>query len=992
MFGSSLSPIVCKRAHVLFTLCSPRLYLQLFVGRLLSYLRYVRFVFISSCLQECSCLIYVMFASFLSPVVCRRALVLFMLCSGRLYLQLFVGALLSYLRYVRVVFTSSCLQEGCCLIYVMFTSSLSPVVYRKALVLFTLCSGRLYLQLFVGGLMSYLRYVRVVFISSCLQEGSCLIYVMFGSSLPPVVCRSALVLFTLCSGRLYLQLFVGRLLSYLRYVRFVFISSCLQEGSCLIYVIFASSLSPVDCRRAPVLFTLFSGRLYLQLFVGGLLSYLRYVHFVFISSCLQEDSCLIYVMFGSSLSPVVCRTALVLFTLCSLRLYLQLFVGRLLSYLRYVHFVFISSCLQEGSCLIYVMFGSSLPPVVCKRAHVLFTLCSGRLYLQLFVGGLLSYLRYVRFVFISSCLQECSCLIYVMFASFLSPVVCRRALVLFTLYSLRFYLQLFVGGLLSYLRYVRVVFTSSCLQECSCLIYVMFASFLSPVVCRRALVLFTLCSGRLYLQLFVRRLMSYLRYVRVVFISSCLQEGSCLIYVMFTSSLPPVVCRTALVLYTLCSLRLYLQLFVGVLLSYLRYVRFVFISSCLQDGSCLIYVMFGSSLPPVVCRTVLVLFTLCSGRLYLQLFVGRLLSYLRYVRFVFISSCLQEGSCLIYVMFASSLSPVDCRRAPVLFTLFSGRLYLQLFVGGLLSYLRYVRVVFTSSCLQEGSCLIYVMFWSSLSPVVCRRAHVLFTLCSDRLYLQLFVGVLLSYLRYVRVVFTSSCLQDGSCLIYVMFASSLSPVVCRRALALFTLCSLRLYLQLIVGGILSYLRYVLVVFTSSCLQEGSCLIYVMFTSSLSPVVCRKTHVLFTLCSGRLYLQLFVGRLLSYLRYVHFVFISSCLQEGSCLIYVMFTQSLSPVVCRRALVLFTLCSGRLYLQLFVRGLMSYLRYVRVVFISSCLQEGSCLIYVMFTSSLPPVVCRTALVLFTLCSLRLYLQLFVGVLLSYLRYVRFVFISS
>jgi hypothetical protein len=98
---------------------------------------------------------------------------------------------------------------------------------------------------------------------------------------------------------------------------------------------------------------------------------------------------------------------------------------------------------------------------------------------------------------------------------------------------------------------------------------------------------------------------------------------------MFGSSLPPVVCRTALVLYTLCSLHLYLQLFVGVLLSYLRYVRFVFISSCLWDGSCLIYVMFGSSLPPVVCRTPLVLFTLCSGRLYLQLFVGRLLSYFK---------------------------------------------------------------------------------------------------------------------------------------------------------------------------------------------------------------------------------------------------------------------------------------------------------------------------------------------------------------------------
>ena len=462
----------------------------------------------------------------------------------------------------------------------MFASSLSPVVCRRAHVLFTLCSGRLYLQLFVGALLSYLRYVHFVFISGCLQEGSCLIYVMFGSSLSPVVCRTAHVLFTLCSLRLYLQLFVGR--------------------SCLIYVMFTSSLSPVVCRRALVLFTLCSGRLYIQLFVGRLLSYSRYVRFVFISSCLQEVSYLIYVMFGSSLPPVVCRTALVLFTLCSLRLYLQLFVGGLLSYLRYVRVVFTSSCLQERSCLIYVMFGSSLPPVACRRAHVLLTLCSGRLYLQLFVGGFKSYLRYVRVVFTSSCLQDGSCLIYVMFASSLSPVVCRRAHILFKLCSLRLYLQLFVGGLLSYLRYVRFVFISSCLEEGSCLIYVMFASSLSPVVCRRALVLFTLCSLRLYLQLFVGGLISYLRYVRFVFTSSCLQERSCLIYVMFSSSLPPVVCRTALVLFTLCSLRLYLQLFVGGLLSYLRYVRVVFTSSCLQKGSCLIYVMFASSLPPVV--------------------------------------------------------------------------------------------------------------------------------------------------------------------------------------------------------------------------------------------------------------------------------------------------------------------------------------------------------------------------------------------------------
>jgi hypothetical protein len=94
----------------------------------------------------------------------------------------------------------------------------------------------------------------------------------------------------------------------------------------------------------------------------------------------------------------------------------------------------------------------------------------------------------------------------------------------------------------------------------------------------------------------------------------------------------------------------------------------------------------------------------------------------------------------------------------------------------------------------------------------------------------------MSYLRYVRFVFNSSCLYEGSCLIYVMFCSSLPPVVCRRAHVLFSLCYVRLYLQLVVGGLVSYLRYVLFVFTSS----------------------------------------FVGRLMSYLRYVLFLFISSCL--------------------------------------------------------------------------------------------------------------------
>ena len=55
---------------------------------------------------------------------------------------------------------------------------------------------------------------------------------------------------------------------------------------------------------------------------------------------------------------------------CLICLYLQLFVGGLMSCLRYL-------------CL----FGLSLPPVVCRRSHVLFTL---------FV--------FVWFVFTSSCL------------------------------------------------------------------------------------------------------------------------------------------------------------------------------------------------------------------------------------------------------------------------------------------------------------------------------------------------------------------------------------------------------------------------------------------------------------------------------------------------------------------------------------------------------------------------------------------------------------
>jgi multisubunit Na+/H+ antiporter MnhE subunit len=136
---------------------------------------------------------------------------------------------------------------------------------------------------------------------------------------------------------------------------------------------------------------------------------------------------------------------------------------------------------------------------------------------------------------------------------------------------------------------------------------------------------------------------------------------------------------------------------------------------------CYLY-LFGSSLPPVVCRRADVLFML-----------------LVFVWLVFTYSCLREGACLIYVISVCLV-----------------RLYLQLFVEGLMSYLCYL-------------CL----FGSSLPPVVCRRADVLFML-----------------LVFVWLVFTSSCLREGACLIYV---------IC--------VCLVRLYLQLFVEGLMPYLCY-----------------------------------------------------------------------------------------------------------------------------------------------------------------------------------------
>ena len=64
---------------------------------------------------------------------------------------------------------------------------------------------------------------------------------------------------------------------------------------------------------------------------------------------------------------------------CSVRLYLQLFVRGCMSYLRYLC-SFSSSfppVVCERAHVLFTMFFSSLPPVVCERANVLLTIsCS----------------------------------------------------------------------------------------------------------------------------------------------------------------------------------------------------------------------------------------------------------------------------------------------------------------------------------------------------------------------------------------------------------------------------------------------------------------------------------------------------------------------------------------------------------------------------------------------------------------------------------------
>jgi hypothetical protein len=240
MFGSSLPPVVCLIYVIL--LC---------VFTFLVLCCDVRFVFTSSCLSYLG-----------SPIMCLYVLSSVLWCPLRF----------PHKSHVRFAFTSSCLS------YLRY-----PIMclYVPCSVLW--CSVRFYLQSFVLFTFSYYVSLRSVF---CV--------VMFGSSLPPVVCLIYVLL--LC-------VFTFRVLCC--DVRFVFTSSCLSYLG-----------SPIMC---------------LYVLSSVLWCPLRFPHkndvrFVFISSAVV---CLIYVI-CVCLRIVVSNTYCVAFLLCfssSCVLYVASFSG-----------------------------------------------------------------------------------------------------------------------------------------------------------------------------------------------------------------------------------------------------------------------------------------------------------------------------------------------------------------------------------------------------------------------------------------------------------------------------------------------------------------------------------------------------------------------------------------------------------------------------------------------------------------------------------------
>ena len=129
VFGTSLLPVICRRAHVLFV------------------------AFVYSDVQHLI-LSYVLRSEF--RVVLSTTISAWQLCSVRLYLQLFVGGLMTYL-YVFFMFVYIGVQYFVLLYIFLFSVSCYDVHYN--FLIKTVFGASLHPHLFVGGPMSCSYYL-----------------------------------------------------------------------------------------------------------------------------------------------------------------------------------------------------------------------------------------------------------------------------------------------------------------------------------------------------------------------------------------------------------------------------------------------------------------------------------------------------------------------------------------------------------------------------------------------------------------------------------------------------------------------------------------------------------------------------------------------------------------------------------------------------------------------------------------------------------------
>ena len=977
------TPIVWRRAHVLFILFLFDSSLPpLFEEEPMFYLYYLCLTRLyPHCLKESPCFIYIICVWLVStPIVWRRAHVLFIL----------------------FVFDSSLppVFEREPMFYLYYFST--TIVWRRAHVLFILFVFDSSLPpLFEGEPMFYLYYFCLTRLyHHCLKESPCFIYIIcvwlvsttivwrrahvlfilfvFDSSLPPLFEEEPMFyLYYLCLTRLY--------------------PHCLKESPCFIYIICVWLVStPIVWRRAHALFILFvfdsslpplferEPMFYLYYFSTPIVwrrAHALYILFLY-PHCLKESPCFICII---CLPPLFeGEPMFYLYYLCLTRLYPHClkespcFIYIICVWLvsttivwRRAHVLFIlylyPHCLKESPCFIYII---SLPPlfegepmfylyyfstpIVWRRAHVLFILflyphCLKEspcfIYIislpPLFEGEPMFYLYYfstpivwrrIHVLFIlflyPHCLKESPCFIYIISLPplfegepmfylyyFSTPIVWRRAHVLFILFPY-----------------------PHCLKESPCFIYIICVWLVSTtIVWRRAHVLFILFVFDSSLPpLFEGELMFYLYYLYLTRLyPHCLKESPCFIYIICVWLVSTIIVWKR---------------------AHVLFILFLY-PHCLKESPCFIYII---SLPP-----------LFEGEpmFYLYYFSTPIVWRRIHVLFILFlyHHCLKESPCFIYIISLPPLfegepmfylyyfsTPIVWRRAHVLFILFVFDSSLPpLFEGEPMLYLYYLCLTrLYHHCLKESSCFIYIIcIWLVSTPIVWRRAHVLFILfVFDSSLPPLFEGEPMFYLYYLCLTrLYHHCLKESSCFIYIICIWLVStPIVWRRVYVLFILF---LY--------------------PHCLKESPCFIYIICVWLVSTtIVWRRAHVLFILFVFDSSLPpLFEGEPMFYLYYLYLTRLyPHCLKESPCFIYIICVWLVSTtIVWRRAHVLFILFVFDSSLPpLFEGEPMFYLYYLCLTRLyHHCLKESSCFIYIICIWLVStPIVWRRVYVLFIL----------------------------